>query len=154
MTLIAVHFEEYNYYSNVLWFILPFILLIKLNAHWLRMRMRLYILCNRLLIDAARIVCGAGLMKRSSLRPSVRLSHRSTAAAARSGFAAERIAGRRYRSIAGAQQQRRCSTAISSKCEQCTSIAEGWGWPLLLLLYVRLLVYQFIHYCLFVVILC
>jgi len=51
-----------------------------------------------------------------------RLSHRSTAAAACGGFAAERPAGRRHRSIAagaGAQQQRRRSRALSSKCGQC-----------------------------------
>ena len=37
------------------------------------------------------------------------------------GFAAERPAGKRYRSIAGAdaQQQQRRSTVLSSKCEQC-----------------------------------
>ena len=36
------------------------------------------------------------------------------------GFAAERRAGRRYRSTAAsAQQQRRHSTALSSKCGQC-----------------------------------
>ena len=48
-----------------------------------------------------------------SVRPSVCLSHRSTAAAC-GGFAAERpAAGRRYRSIAvaGAQQQRRRAAA-------------------------------------------
>jgi len=42
------------------------------------------------IIDPARVVCGAGSMKRSSVRPSVRLSHRSTAAAVCGGFAAER----------------------------------------------------------------
>jgi len=60
-------------------------------------------------------------MKRYSVRLSVRLSHRSTDAAVAGGFAAERPAGMRYRSIAGAgaQQQRRRSTALSSKCGQC-----------------------------------
>ena len=59
-------------------------------------------------------------MKRSNVRPSVRLSHRFTAAAACGGFSAERPAGRRYRSTAaGAQQQRRRNTAFSSKCGQC-----------------------------------
>ena len=56
------------------------------------------------------------------VRPSVCLSHRSTAAVARGGFAAERPADRTYRSIAadaGVQQQRRRSTALSSKCRQC-----------------------------------
>jgi len=48
-------------------------------------------------------------MKQSSVRPSVCMSHRSTAAAACGGFAAERPADTRYRSIAGAgaQQQMR-----------------------------------------------
>ena len=85
------------------------------------------------LIDTVRIVCGAGCMKRSSVRASVSpsdLSYRLTAAAACDGFAAARSAGRRYRSIAarracsrhrrsaaaapqhGAQQQ----IALSSKC--------------------------------------
>ena len=61
-----------------------------------------------------------------SVRSSVSLSYRSTAAAALGGFAAERRAGRRYRGTryrrrvagAGAQQQRRRSTALSSKCGQ------------------------------------
>ena len=44
-------------------------------------------------------------------RPSVCLSYRSTAAAACGGFAAERRAGRRSRSTAGA--------ALSNKCGQC-----------------------------------
>jgi len=51
---------------------------------------------------------------------SVPWSHHSTAAAAYSGFAAERSAGRKYQSTAaGAQQQLRCSTALSSKSGQC-----------------------------------
>ena len=61
-------------------------------------------------------------------RPSVRLFHRSTAAAACGGFAAERRAGREYRSTAagvGAQQQRRSSTAFSSKCGQCHVDSRG-----------------------------
>ena len=85
------------------------------------------------LIDTVRVVCGAGCMKRSSVRASVSpsyLSYRLTAAAACDGFAAARSAGRRYRSIAarracsrhrrsaagapqhGAQQQ----IALSGKC--------------------------------------
>ena len=44
--------------------------------------------------DTVRVVCGAGSMKRSS----VRLSHQSTAAAVTGGFAAKRPAG--YRSTA------------------------------------------------------
>ena len=64
-------------------------------------------------------------------RPSVRLFHRSTAAAACGGFAAERRAGREYRSTAAgagaqaAQQQRRSSTAFSSKCGQCHVDSRG-----------------------------
>ena len=56
-----------------------------------------------------------------SVRPSVCLSRGSTAGAACGWFTAERLAGRRYQSIAGAgaQQQRRRSTALSSKCGQC-----------------------------------
>ena len=79
------------------------------------------------LIDSARIVSAAGSMKRLSVRPSVRLSHQSTAAAACGGFAAKHPAGRRYRSIAGAgaQQQRRRSTAISRKCVQCRVDSRG-----------------------------
>jgi len=41
-------------------------------------------------------------MKRSGVRPSVCLSHRSPAAAACGGFAAERPEGRKCRSIAAA----------------------------------------------------
>jgi len=52
-------------------------------------------------------------------RPFVCLSYRSTAIAACGGFAAERRADRRYRAGAGVQQQRRRSTAFSSKCGQC-----------------------------------
>ena len=73
-------------------------------------------------IDAGRIVCCKRLCNgRVSVRPPVSLSRRSTAAAECGGFAAERPAGRTYRSTAagtGAQQQRRRSTAFSSKCEQ------------------------------------
>jgi len=53
---------------------------------------------------------------RPSVRPSVRLSHRSTAATAAGGFAAVRRAGVRYRSTAeGAMLQ---VPALSSKCGQ------------------------------------
>jgi len=41
------------------------------------------------------------MVERPSVRLSVRLSHRSTAAAACGGFSAERPAGRRYRPVAG-----------------------------------------------------
>ena len=41
-------------------------------------------------ISTARIVCGAGSMQRSVVRPCVCLSRRSTAATAAGGFAAER----------------------------------------------------------------
>ena len=51
----------------------------------------------------------------------MRLPLHSTAEAAYGGFAAKRHAGTRYRSTAGAgaQQQRRRSTALSSKRGQC-----------------------------------
>jgi len=55
------------------------------------------------IVDAA---CLAGSMKRSSVRLSVCLSHRSTAAVACAGLAAERLAARRNRSLAGASIQR------------------------------------------------
>ena len=50
------------------------------------------------------------------------MSHHSTADAACGGFAAERRAGRRYRSTAAAAtapQHGAASTELSSKCEQC-----------------------------------
>ena len=69
-------------------------------------------------------------MKRSGVPggPSVCLSHRSTVAAACSGFAAERPAGRRYRSIAGAgaQQQMRAVSRFQRRDE------AGYGIVLLL----------------------
>ena len=76
--------------------------------------------CNSaLVIDTACIVCGAGSMKLSGVRPSVCLSVCPTTsvpslAAARrcGGFAAVGPAGRRYRSIAA-------RPALSSNCEQC-----------------------------------
>jgi len=73
-------------------------------------------------------------------RLSVRLSHRSTAAAVAGGFAAKRPAGRRYQSSAAgaaytscrrAQQHLCRGMALSSKCGQCrvdsrgTSISPG-----------------------------
>jgi len=73
-----------------------------------------------LLIRKYSVIIDAGsrvyeTVERSPVRPAVCLSHRSTAAAC-DGFAAERPAGRRCRSIAGTgtQQQRRRSTALSS----------------------------------------
>ena len=51
-------------------------------------------------------------MKRSSVRPSVCLSHHSTAAAACGGFTAERCVGTRY------QQQRRNSTRSQHGAQQ------------------------------------
>jgi len=48
-----------------------------------------------------------------------------TAAAACGEFAADRSAGRRYRSTAaGTQHQRRRSTALSSKCGQCRVVSR------------------------------
>jgi len=71
-----------------------------------------------------RIVCGAGSIKRSGVRPSVSLSHQSNTAAACGGFAAECHMRKRYQSTApdARQQQRRSpgrSVALSSKCGQC-----------------------------------
>ena len=67
------------------------------------------------LTEAARIIRAAGFTNgRASVCPSVRLSRQSTAATAAGGFAAERRAGRRYRSVAaGAVLQ---APALSSKC--------------------------------------
>ena len=50
-----------------------------------------FIKCKQNIIDTARIVCGAGSMKRSSVRPSpsVCLSHLSPAAALCNGFPTE-----------------------------------------------------------------
>ena len=67
------------------------------------------------------VVGGAGSTKRSSVRPSVRLFVPSVDSSS-GRFAAEHPAVRRCRSKAedaGAQQQRRRSTALSSKCRQC-----------------------------------
>jgi len=50
--------------------------------------------------DTVRIVCGAGSIKRSGVRPSVSLSHHSNAAATCGGFAAELHTRKRYRSTA------------------------------------------------------
>ena len=73
-------------------------------------------------VDAARIVCEAGSMLWSGVRPSVSLSvclsHKSTKATAAGRFAAEHPVGSRCRSIAagalargaGAQQQMQTSS--------------------------------------------
>jgi len=74
-------------------------------------------------------------VERPSVRPSVRLSHRSTAAAVCGGFAADRLlhdapvagvprCGLRAAG-AGTEQQQRCSTALSSKCGQCHVDSRG-----------------------------
>jgi len=69
------------------------------------------------IIDTARIVCGAGSVKRSSVRPSVCPIDRQQQRRA-AGLLVERCEDRRYRSIAGAgaQRQRRRSTALGVKC--------------------------------------
>ena len=65
----------------------------------------------------------AGSTKRAGVRPS---DPSMTAAAACGRFAAERRASSRYRSTAaGTQQQRRRSTAFSSKCGQCRVDSGG-----------------------------
>jgi len=63
-----------------------------------------------------------------SVRPSLCLSRRSTAATAAGEFAAERPAGRQYKSIAaGALQAPCCSKApaLSSKYDSVTLRADG-----------------------------
>ena len=68
--------------------------------------------CFVLFIDIARIVCGAGSMKLSSVRLSVRPSHHSAATRRCGGFAAVCPAATRYRPIAA-------RPALSSKGERC-----------------------------------
>ena len=78
--------------------------------------------CQQTIIDAARIICRAGSMKRSSVRRSVCQSVPSTAAAAATvadGFAAELPVSRR--SIASGTRCRRAmqqAPAYGSKCGQ------------------------------------
>jgi len=86
------------------------------------------------LFDTARMVCGAGSIKLSVVRPSVRpsvcLITRSPAARLCGGFAAERRADRRYRPTAataaaaapqhGAQQQ----TVRAGNASSVTLIAD------------------------------
>ena len=69
----------------------------------------------RNLIDTPAYSMRAGSMKRSSVCPSVSPSYRSTAAAARGGFAAERLVGRRYRSITARQAPALSSGGASSR---------------------------------------
>jgi len=74
------------------------------------------------LINTVCLVCGARYMQRSGVRPSVCpsvrlsvcLSHRSTAAVACCGFAAGLPAGRRYRSTAAARR-RSCKCHVYSR---------------------------------------
>jgi len=74
-----------------------------------------------LIDDNARILCGSGSTNvrngRASVRPSVRLSRRSTAVAMRGGFAA----GRRSEGSIGSGERRRpaATAAFSGKCGQC-----------------------------------
>jgi len=66
-----------------------------------------------------------GTVGRQSVRPSVRLSHRSTAVTAVGGFAAERSVCRRYRSIAA------CVGAVLQQMRVASSRASAhrgkWG---------------------------
>ena len=80
-------------------------------------------------IGTARIACGTGSMYRSGVRPSVRLfACRSTAAAAAGGFAAERPAGRRYRSIAaGAGAAYQLHARSAANAGSVTLKADGRG---------------------------
>jgi len=74
-------------------------------------------------VGSARMVRIAYNMQRSGVRPFVCLSHHSAAACG--GFAAERRVGRRYRlTVAGAQQQRRRSTALSRNAGSTMLTAE------------------------------
>jgi len=73
------------------------------------------------IIDSARRVCGAGSMKRSSIC----LSHWSTTAAACGGFAAECLAGRRYRSFAAQhawEQVSRAARAVRCSAANASSV--------------------------------
>jgi len=58
--------------------------------------------------------------------PSVCLSHRSTAAVACGGFAAERPTGKRYRLIAGAGAQQQRRTAADAGSVALTTEGRGW----------------------------
>jgi len=87
---------------------------------------------NGLFFDTARRVCGTGSMKRSSVRPSVRpsfwLLHRSTAIAACSRFAAERLEGGRYRLSAGAgDEQQKHRTVLSGNAGSVMVTADVRG---------------------------
>ena len=74
-----------------------------------------------------RIVCGAGSIKQSGVRPSVSLSHQSNAAAACSGFAAECRTCKRYRSTApGARQQQRRSPGPQHGAQQQMRAMSRW----------------------------
>jgi len=74
-----------------------------------------------LIVDNARILCGSGSTNvrngRASVRPSVRLSRRSTAVAMCGGFAA----GRRSEGSIGSGERRHpaATAAFSGKCGQC-----------------------------------
>ena len=90
---------------------------------------RTNLLNESIFIGTTRIAYGAGSMKRSSVRPSVRLSRRSTAAAACGRFAAERGAVRRYRSIAAAPRHRAAARrSVAANAGGVMLAAEERGW--------------------------
>jgi len=64
-------------------------------------------------------------MKRPSVRPSVCLSRQLTAAAACGGFAAERPAGRRYRSTAGVSAAATRRSAVNAGSVVLTAEERG-----------------------------
>jgi len=83
-------------------------------------------------IDAARMVCGAASMKRSSVRPSVCLSRQSTAATAAGGYAVQRacrhdisidICGRRAAGV-GAQLQDTAARRSAANVDSVTFTAD------------------------------
>ena len=83
------------------------------------------------LFDTVHIVCAAGSIKRSGVRtsicPSVSLSHQSNAAAACGEFAAERSTRKRYRSTAqGARQQQRRSPGLQHGAQQQMRATSCW----------------------------
>jgi len=85
-----------------------------------------------MIIDAARMVCGAESMKRSSVRPSVCLSRQSTAATAAGGYAVQRACrhdisvdscGRRAAGV-GAQQQDTAARRSAATVDSVTFTAD------------------------------
>ena len=106
------------------------------SYNWLYNRLQsvsgLYVAVAVVVIDAARIVCGAASMKRSSVRPSVCLSRQSTAATAAGGYAVQRacrhdisidICGRRAAGV-GAQLQDTAARRSAANVDSVTFTAD------------------------------